>query len=143
MTPVGSSALPMPFQDFTILNFCLAVRGIRGSNAAGGGGSSRPPFFAASFFLFFLLPLGELGELGSEAATPASPPAIARVSLQPMMWETQWLSWGAGGSHWSEPVQEQRSIASCYQTHYSTAQLVSLFALNDCLHLKDDLTRDL
>lgn len=31
----------MPFQDLTMLNFCFAVRGSRGSRAGGGGGSGR------------------------------------------------------------------------------------------------------
>ncbi|MPC49834.1 hypothetical protein E2C01_043651 [Portunus trituberculatus] len=37
----GSRARLIPFQDLTMLNFCLAVRGMRGSRGAGGGGSGR------------------------------------------------------------------------------------------------------
>lgn len=39
-TPVGSIALEIPFQEASMLYFCLAVRGSLGSGGAGAGGPS-------------------------------------------------------------------------------------------------------
>ncbi|KAK8387083.1 hypothetical protein O3P69_018029 [Scylla paramamosain] len=50
LTPVGSKALDMPFQDLMMLNLCRAVRGRRGSGGGGSGGSGR----SGSLFLFLL-----------------------------------------------------------------------------------------
>jgi len=41
-TPVGSIARLIPFHEATILYFCLAVRGRRGSGGSGAGGSASP-----------------------------------------------------------------------------------------------------
>lgn len=54
--PVGCIARLMPFHDAIIVYFCLAVKGSRGSGAAGGGGSLGPKAFPSTFELFASLP---------------------------------------------------------------------------------------
>lgn len=51
-TPVGSIARLIPFQEATIVYFWRAVRGSRGSGAAGAGGSLSVPL--STSFLFSL-----------------------------------------------------------------------------------------
>lgn len=47
----------IPFHDAIIVYFCLAVKGSRGSGAAGGGGSLGPKaLFPSAFELFANLP---------------------------------------------------------------------------------------
>jgi hypothetical protein len=65
-TPVDSMALLIPFQEASILYFCLAVRGSLGSTVAGGAASSG----------FRLLPEPPL-----EANLPNSHPIVPSPTL--------------------------------------------------------------
>lgn len=48
--PVGVMARLIPFHDAIIVYFCRAVKGSRGSGAAGGGGSLGPNALLPSAF---------------------------------------------------------------------------------------------
>lgn len=83
LTPVGSIALLIPFQEASMLYFCLAVSGSRGSTLAGGAGS-----FSARF---------EPGCVRPEASLPNSQPILLFYLL--FRWRTHHVHNSSG---WTE-----------------------------------------